>query len=372
MTQNDGVQIRFGRAWRPEYFCSALYGLQNGVPMESRQAFEPPSWPEPWPSVFPDSSDGKMGALIEKWAREKDLKGTIFRSSPDAFQLVSRPEGTLLSSIGKKWGVAVDGAWLKALQGLRLQQLNLEKAEKKKLKNLRQLIGAWDHKDAIRGALGAKRCAWFEATWEDCAKLWPAPKNSRFKARAPKPKGWWIEFQLEVNAKHADLVPLALTPFFTIQIQGAPTIYGYSRRDQQRTWIRLRTLAPWDEETLSIAWQRKYMARALRAAYECIPGLQWCEPELKPDFSSDESQSLKRLYGYRKLDEIPEVLRVTQAPDPLVIVPLKSWAIAKWHQIQFFKVRVLFFWLQERFLNRTFKKHPCMSWFKHSQIKSWI
>lgn len=372
MIPSADFKIRFGRVWKPDVFCAALFGRHAGIAMESKQAFEAPAWPEPWPSVFFDSADGKVAATVQKWAEEQGLKGTLYQGSPDVFQIIQRPEGKLLSSLEKKWGTQTEATWLKSMTGAKLSHQILEKSERKKLAEVRRLIHLWDRHDSARSALGGRRCAWFEGTWEDCAQLWPAPRSSRFKPRKPKPKGWWIEFQMEIDRKHSELVPLALTPFFTITTAKAPTIYGYSRRDEHRTWIRIRTLAPWSEETLSLAWQRKYMARALRAVFECIPGLQWCEPALKPDFSSDDSQTLKRLYGYRKLEEIPDVLRVIQDSDPEMVIPLQRRGIALWNQAKHFKAQVILFWIQQNFLSRVLKGHPCWSWFRLNQVKPWL
>ena len=367
----SGIRLRFGSNWHADSFAPAVFAAAHGINAESSAELQAPAWPDPWPSVFLDSEDGKIGDQIEAWCSALGLKGKIYRSNPDAFQMTSRRSTLLLSSLGSPLDKKIQASWVRAQSSEPMGMMKISRSEISRLKELRNRLNEWDPMDSARAVLGSPRCAWFEGSWDDCRALWPKVRQTRRKHEFT-PRGWWIEMQLEIDQKSMAQVPLALTPFFSIQMDGAPAIYGYSRRDEQGVLVRIRTMAPWSEESLGLSWQRKYLARALRATYQCIPGLEWCAPKLVPDFAPDDSLELRKKYGFKKLADIPVALRVLNDNSPRAVVSLKNRVVARWKQILQWRTQTPWFWREQSILRRTYCGHPCFIWFEVSRIKSWL
>ncbi len=149
------------------------------------------------------------------------------------------------------------------------------------------------------------------------------PSWFKKKPKAPKPVGWRFTIALTVRAEA--IVPGVSrrmvwkepdSPVMEIEVAD-PSEYG--TREADHKLIFLRTVLPFNRESLSPAYQRIVAARMFRLATEIIPFLEYHVIRVYPDFrfAARTAQSkvgvaeeLSEIYGFALPQLIPENIRV--------------------------------------------------------------
>jgi hypothetical protein len=151
--------------------------------------------------------------------------------------------------------------------------------------------------------------------------------------KSPSALGWRFTLSLTV---HQEAIPPGLLKRAIWQEKGAPTLEievvnpevlsSSSTQSDQRV-LFIRTLMPLTQESLSIDYQRLVAARMLRQANDLLPFLEFHVTRIYPDFrktsenknpfgvdstqDQNHESELKKVYGFKTLDEIPDNLVVT-------------------------------------------------------------
>jgi hypothetical protein len=129
----------------------------------------------------------------------------------------------------------------------------------------------------------------------------------------PDPAGW--KYTIALSVSDEGIVP-GLTRRMIWKEADAPAVEielaepgEYGTRDPDRKLIFLRTILPFNTESLNWEFQRMTAARMFRLASMLIPYLEFHVMKVFPDFRSDDQTELKRVYPFERLDMIPENLR---------------------------------------------------------------
>jgi phytoene dehydrogenase-like protein len=152
---------------------------------------------------------------------------------------------------------------------------------------------------------------------------WLRPKSS-----AAKPSGWRFTLALTV---HDEAIIPGMSRRMIWKEENAPIVEietadpsEYGARDTDHKLIFLRTVLPYSQESLAIAYQRTIASRMFRLATEIIPFLEDHVTRIYPDFrptqsgashSLDWKDELSEIYGFATPKMIPENLLVYNPSD---------------------------------------------------------
>ncbi len=199
-----------------------------------------------------------------------------------------------------------------------------------------QIAGAGNMILGDRGILGCSFSR-VDSTLIERSSGWRLPWQQK-KIPRPEPIGWRFTLTLSV---HREAIPEPMQSRAFWQEGGAPPLEievleasDYGKADAENQTLFLRTVLPFELETLDRDYQRRIAGRMFRQATELLPFLEYHVTEIYPDFRGnsqavqallrsqpqhsvptldhhspvDLNDELTRLYGFPSLEAIPDPL----------------------------------------------------------------